>query len=168
MDLTPAPALETADRFFTERCGKEIVNSVEGRWAGRSLEGSRGWAAADRGPERRRPWRHSGRHAALLRMAGSHVFPCHRETALASLLIARRAASPARPATLVLGNLKLAGGRLSGKVERVPFAAVADRSDHRRQHARRCRQGQRQGRGQASHAGEPCGTVSFDNATHSS
>ena len=62
-------------------------------------------------------------------MAGSHAVPVPlAETALANLLIAAAGGEPKPgPATLVLGNLTLNGGRLSGKVERVPFAGVAER-----------------------------------------
>ena len=72
--------LETADRFFTERCGRDVVNGVEkGAWPADVLEGHRGdGPAADRrarGQRRRR--RHPGRHAGaaaagrLARRAGA-------------------------------------------------------------------------------------------------
>src|SRR4029077_14037441 len=66
---------------------------------------------------------------ALLRLAGSHAVPVPLgETALANLLIAAAGGEPKPgPATLVLGNLQLAGGRVSGEVDRVPFPGVADR-----------------------------------------
>src|SRR6266702_4661414 len=124
--------LETADRFFTDRCGKDVVNSVEkGVWPAdlwKEIEemglpliavpedkGGVGGTLADM--------------LALLRMAGSHAVPVPiAETALASLLITAASGEPKPgPATLALGNLQLSGGRLSGKVERVPFASVADR-----------------------------------------
>ena len=145
--------LETADRFFTDRCGKDVVNSVEkGVWPAdlwKEIEemglpliavpedkGGVGGTLADM--------------LALLRMAGSHAVPVPiAETALANLLIAAAGGEPKPgPATLVLGNLKLAGGRVSGKVDRVPFAGVADRFVTVVGNTpRRRRQGQRQGRG---------------------
>src|SRR6185503_11060838 len=69
------------------------------------------------------------------------------------------------PVTLALGNLSLGGGRASGKVERVPFASVAERfvvlsgktlavvaAGNAKIEAR------------PSQAGEPYGTVTFENA----
>jgi acyl-CoA dehydrogenase len=162
--------LETADRFFTERCGKDIVNGVEkGMWPvdlwkeieemGLPLiavpedKGGVGGTLADM--------------LALLRMAGSHAVPVPiAETALANLLIAAAGGQPkAGPATLVLGNLKFSGGRISGKVDRVPFAGVADRfvtvvgntlAVVAKANAKVA--------AQPSHAGEPYGAVTFDNA----
>jgi len=104
---------------------------------------------------------------ALLRLAGSHAVPVPlAETALANLLMATAGGEPKPgPATLALGNLQLSGGRLSGKVERVPFASVADRfvavvggtlAVVAKANARI--------EAKPSHAGEPYGTVSFDNA----
>ena len=165
-----AMLLDTADRFFTERVGKDVVNGVEkGTWPAdlwKEIEemglpliavpedkGGVGGTLADM--------------LALLRLAGSHAVPVPlAETALANLLVAAAGSEPKPgPAALVLGNLKLAGGRISGKVERVPFAAVADRfvmvvgntlavvaKPNARVEAK------------PSHAGEPYGTVSFDNA----
>ncbi len=162
--------LETADRFFTGRCGKDVVNGVEkGAWPAdlwQEIEdmglpliavpedkGGVGGTLADM--------------LALLRMAGSHAVPVPlAETALANLLIAAAGGEPKPgPATLVLGNLKLSGGRVSGKVVRVPFAGVAERlvtvvgnalavvaNANARVDAK------------PSHAGEPYGTVTFDNA----
>lgn len=162
--------LETADRFFTERCGRDVVNGVEkGTWPAdfwKEIEemglpliavaedkGGVGGTLADM--------------LALLRMAGSHAVPVPiAETALANLLISAAGGEPKPgPATLVLGNLKLSGGRVSGKVERVPFASVSDRfvtvvgstlaviaKGHAKIEAH------------PSHAGEPYGTVTFDNA----
>jgi acyl-CoA dehydrogenase len=162
--------LETADRFFTGRCGKEVVNSVEkGAWPAdlwKEIEemglpliavpednGGVGGTLADM--------------LALLRMAGSHAVPVPiAETALCNLLIAAAGGAPKPgPATLVLGNLKLSGGRVSGKVDRVPFAGVADRlvtvvgntlAVVAKANAKV--------ETKPSHAGEPYGTVMFDNA----
>src|SRR6184192_2211499 len=122
--------LETANRFFTQRCGREVVNGVEkGAWPAdfwKEIEqmglpliavpedkGGVGGTLADM--------------LALLRLAGSHAVPVPlADTALANLLVAAAGSEPKPgPAALVPGNLKLAGGRISGKVERVPFAAVA-------------------------------------------
>jgi len=88
------------------------------------------------------------------------------ETALANLLVAAADGEPKPgPTALALGSLTLTGGRVNGKVERVPFAGVADRfvvvagqglavvpSGNARIDAT------------PSHAGEPYGTVRFDNA----
>ena len=104
---------------------------------------------------------------ALLRLAGSHALPVPlAETALANLLLAAAGGQPQPgPATLALGNLTMSGNRVSGKVERVPFASVAKRfvtvigdslavvaADKATVEAR------------PSHAGEPYGTVRFDKA----
>jgi acyl-CoA dehydrogenase len=162
--------LDTADRFFTERCGKDVVNNVEkGVWPadlwteieemGLPLiavpedKGGVGGTLADM--------------LALLRLAGSHAVPVPlAETALANLLVASAGGTPATgPATIALGNLSFTGKRLSGKVARVPFASVAERfvsvaGDTLVVVARA--NGQVDDR--PSHAGEPYGTVSFDNA----
>ena len=125
--------LETADRFFTERCGKDIVNGVEkGVWPAdlwKEIEemglpliavpedkGGAGGTLADM--------------LAVLRLAGSHAVPVPlAETALANLLIAaagRRAGNRARARWRWATSCSRAIA-LSGKVDRVPFAAVADR-----------------------------------------
>lgn len=166
--------LETAGRFFTELSGKDVVNAVEkGVWpkdlwkeieemglpliaVPEAQEGA-GGTLADL--------------MALLRVAGEHAVPVPlAETALANLLIAASDGRPATgPSTLALGNLTLQNNRLSGKVERVPFAGVADRF------VSVVTAGGRStlvvvGRDDAaindtpSHAGEPYGTVSFDAA----
>src|SRR5262245_45417827 len=122
--------LETADRFFAERCGKDVVNGVEkGTWptdlwkeieemglpliAVTEEKGGAGGTLADM--------------LALLRLSGSHAVPVPlAETALANLLIAAAGGEPKPgPATLALGDLKISGGRLTGKANRVPFASVA-------------------------------------------
>ena len=162
--------LETADRFFTDRCGRDVVNGVEkGVWPAdfwKEIEemglpliavpedkGGVGGTLADM--------------LALLRLAGSHAVPVPlAETALANLLVAASAGDvKPGPVTLALGNLSLSGGRVSGKVERVPFASVAQRfvvvsgktlavvaADSAKIEAR------------PSQAGEPYGTVTFENA----
>ncbi len=162
--------LETADRFFADRVGKAVVNDVEkGIWPkdlwkeieemGLPLvavpedKGGAGGTLADM--------------LAVLRLSGSHAVPVPlAETALANLLVATAGGVPASgPSTLALGDLRLSGGRLSGKVARVPFASVAERfvavagntlavvaHDNAKIDAT------------PSHAGEPYGTVSFDNA----
>jgi acyl-CoA dehydrogenase len=162
--------LETADRFFTERCGRDVVNGVEkGNWPAdlwKEIEemglpliavpedkGGVGGTLADL--------------LALLRMAGSHAVPVPlAETALANLLIAAAAGEPKPgPVALVLGNLSLSGGRVSGKVERVPFAGVADRFvtvvDRTLAVVARANATVEN---RPNHAGEPYGTVTFDNA----
>ena len=162
--------LETAERFFTERCGRDVVNNVEkGVWPAdfwKEIEemglpliavpedkGGVGGTLADM--------------LALLRLAGSHAVPVPlAETALADLLIATAGGEPkAGPITLALGNLTMSGGRVSGTVQRVPFATVAERfvtvvgnnvavvaKTNAKIEAK------------PSHAGEPYGTVTFDNA----
>jgi acyl-CoA dehydrogenase len=105
---------------------------------------------------------------ALLRLAGSHAVPVPlAETSLANLLIAAAGGEPkSGPATLALGALSLNGSRVSGRVERVPFAMVADRfvvvvGD------KLAVVGKSAAAREAtpSHAGEPYGTVTFDRAT---
>lgn len=163
--------LETAERFFTERSGRAVVNEVEkGVWPAdlwQEIEemglpliavpedkGGAGGTLADM--------------LSLLRLAGSHAVPVPlAETSLANLLIAAAGGDPkGGPVTLVLaGQLTLTGGRLSGKVERVPFASVAERfvtvvgSTLAVVAA-----GNVTVEDTPSHAGEPYGAVSFDNA----
>src|SRR5215469_12410173 len=127
-----AMLLETADRFFTDRVGKAVVNGVEkGEWPAELWQeieemglpliavpedkGGAGGTLADM--------------LALLRLSGSHAVPVPlAETALTNLLVAAAGGTPQPgPATLVLGDLKLSGGRFSGKADRVPFATVAKR-----------------------------------------
>src|SRR5262245_29122603 len=162
--------LETADRFFTERCGKEIVNGVEkGVWPAdlwKEIEemglpliavpednGGAGGTLADM--------------LAVLRLAGSHAVPVPlAETALANLLIAAAGGTPgAGPATVALGDFSFAGKRLSGKAPRVPFAPVAERfvvlAGNTLVVAPRANA---RVESTPTHAGEPYGTVSFDNA----
>ena len=166
--------LETAGRFFTERCGKAVVNEVEkGVWpadfwkeieemglpliaVSEEMEGA-GGTLADM--------------LALLRLAGEHAVPVPlAETALGNLLISAARGKPAPgPSTLALGNLTANGGRISGKVDRVPFAGVAERfvciansggkpvlAVVARDNATIV--------DAPTHAGEPYGTVTFDNA----
>jgi len=123
--------LETADRFFAQRSGKDIVNGVEkGVWPkdlwkeieemGLPLiavpedKGGAGGTLADM--------------LAVMRLAGSHAVPVPlAETALANMLVAAADGVPATgPSTLALGHVVFEGNRLSGKVDRVPFASVAD------------------------------------------
>jgi acyl-CoA dehydrogenase len=66
---------------------------------------------------------------------------------------------------VALGNLTLAGGRLSGKVERVPFASVAQRFVALVGNTVAVvAAGSATVAAKPSHAGEPNGTVTFDNA----
>src|SRR5687767_12500797 len=162
--------LETADRFFTERCGRDVVNGVEkGVWPAdlwKEIEemglpliavpedkGGVGGTLADL--------------LALMRLAGSHAVPVPlAETALANLLIASAGDEPQPgPATLALGGLLLSGGRVSGKVRRVPFATVADRFVTLVGNTLAVvAAGNAQIEDKPSHAGEPHGDVSFDGA----
>src|SRR5450755_765114 len=120
--------LETAGRFFTERCDRAVVNSVEkGVWPKdlwREIE-EMGLPLIAVGEDKNGV----GGTLALLRLAGEHAVPVPlAETALANLLIGAAGGTPKPgPATLALGDLKLSANRLSGKVARVPFAVVAER-----------------------------------------
>ena len=162
--------LETADRFFTERCGREVVNGVEkGVWPAdlwKEIE-EMGLPLIAVPEDKGGVGGTLGDMLALLRLAGSHAVPVPlAETALANLLIAAGGGEPRPgPAALVLGNLSLSGGRLSGKVERVPFAAVADRfvTVVDKTVAVVARANATVG-DRPSHAGEPYGDVAFDNA----
>jgi len=162
--------LETAGRFFTERCGREVVNGVErGQWPTdlwKEIEemglpliavpeetGGAGGTLADM--------------LSLLRLAGSHAVPVPLgETALANLLIAAAGGTPKPgPATLALGGFRLAGGRLTGRVDRVPFAGVADRFiSIVGGNLAVVDKASAKVTAKPSHAGEPYGSVSFDNA----
>src|SRR5476649_1363431 len=167
--------LETADRFLAERCGREVVNAVEKDvWPAdlwKEIEemglplvavdedkGGVGGTLADM--------------LALLRLAGSHAVPVPlAETALANLLVSAAGATPATgPSTISLGNLSLSGNRLSGKVDRVPFASVAERfvvvvsAGGKATVAVVARDGAKITE-TPSHAGEPHGTVSFEGVT---
>ncbi len=162
--------LETADRFFTERCGRDVVNAVEkGVWPADLWEeieemglpliavdedkGGVGGTLADM--------------LALLRLAGSHAVPVPlAETALANLLVSASGGTPATgPSTIAFGSLSLAGNRLSGKVDRVPFASVAERFVAVAGGTLAIvSRGNTKITDTPSHAGEPYGTVSFDNA----
>ena len=166
--------LETADRFFTERCGREVVNGVEkGVWPAdlwKEIEemglpliavaedkGGAGGTLVDM--------------LALLRLAGAHAVPVPlAETALANLLVSAAGAIPAAgPGTLALGTLALAGNRLTGSVARVPFASVAERFVAIANGADGPKvvvvpAGNATVTDTPSQAGEPYGTVGFDNA----
>ena len=162
--------LETADRFFTDRCGRAVVNEVEkGVWPAdlwKEIE-QMGLPLIAVPEDKNGVGGTLADMLALLRLAGSHAVPVPlAETALGNLLIAAAGSEPkAGPATLALGNLTLNGGRISGKVERVPFASVADRfvtvvgNTLAVVAAANAKVD-----GQPSHAGEPYGTVTFDNA----
>lgn len=166
--------LETAGRFFAERCGKDTVNGVEkGEWPAdlwREIEemglpltavpeekGGVGGSLADL--------------MAVLRLAGANAVPVPvAETALANLLIAAAGGTPAAgPATIALGNLTFEGGRLSGKVDRVPFASVADRfvvvvPSGGKHVVAVVDKANAKVTAAPSHAGEPYGTVVFEKA----
>ena len=162
--------LETADRFFTERCDRHIVNGVEkGIWPvdlwkeieemGLPLiavpedKGGAGGTLADM--------------LAVMRLAGGHAVPVPlAETALANLLIAAADGAPKLgPVALALGNLSLSGGRLSGKIARVPFATVAERFVTVVGNTLAVIEaGNVAIEDTPSHAGEPCGTVTFENS----
>ncbi len=162
--------LDTAGRFFTERSGKDVVNGVEkGVWPAdfwQEIE-EMGLPLIAVPEDKGGAGGTLGDMMALLRLAGSHAVPVPlAETALGNLLIASAGGTPASsPAALVLGKLRLAGGRISGRVERVPFAGVADRFVAvvggvlvvvAKANAKVTPK--------PSPAGEPYGMVSFDNA----
>lgn len=174
MDLeTREMLLETADRFFTQRCGKDIVNGVEkGIWPAdlwKEIEemglpmiavaedkGGAGGTLADM--------------LAVLRLAGSHAVPVPlAETALANLLVSAADGVPATgTSTLALGKVVLNGNRLTGKVDRVPFAAVADRfvtvaNAGGKPMVAVVAAANVSVNEVPTHAGEPYGTVTFDN-----
>ena len=167
--------LDTAGRFFAERCGKDIVNGVEkGVWpAGFWQEIEEMGLPLTAVPEDKGGV--GGTLAdlmAVLRLAGENAVPVPlAETALANLLMAAAGGTPAPgPATIVLGNLTFDNGRLTGKVDRVPFASVAGRF------VAVAKSGGKPvvvvvGKANAtvtatpSHAGEPYGTVAFDKAS---
>jgi acyl-CoA dehydrogenase len=166
--------LETADRFFTERCGRAVVNDVEkGVWPAdlwKEIEdmglpliavdeerGGAGGTLADM--------------LALLRLAGSHAVPVPlAETALANLLVSSAGGTPASgPGTVALGTLTKSGNRLTGKVTRVPFASVAQRFvtvalEDGKPWVAVVDRANAKVVDTPSHAGEPYGTVSFENA----
>jgi acyl-CoA dehydrogenase len=162
--------LDTAGRFFTERCDRAVVNNVEkGVWPAdfwKEIE-EMGLPLIAVPEDKDGVGGTLADMLALLRLAGEHAVPVPlAETALANLLIAAAggAVKPG-PATLALGTLKLSGGRVSGTVHRVPFASVAERfvavvdktlvviaKANAKVELK------------ASHAGEPHGTVTFDNA----
>lgn len=166
--------LDTAGRFFAERCGKDIVNGVEkGVWPGdfwKEIEdmglplvavpddkGGVGGSLADM--------------MAVLRLAGENAVPVPlAETALAHLLVSAAGGTPLPgPATVVLGGLALNNGRVTGKVDRVPFAGVAERfvgvaNSGGKPVVVVVTKGNVKVTAAPSHAGEPYGSVVFDKA----
>ena len=162
--------LETAHRFFGDKCTREVVNGVEkGQWPadlwagieelGLTLvavpeeQGGVGGTLEDL--------------LALVRVAGAHAVPVPlAETALGGMLVAHAGGEPGDgPCTLALGQLVLEDGRLTGKVERVPFATVADRFvTVVGNKLAVVSAGNATVEGKPSHAGEPYGTVTFENA----
>ncbi len=166
--------LETAHRFFGDKCTREVVNGVEkGQWPadlwagieelGLTLvavpeeQGGVGGTLEDL--------------LALVRVAGAHAVPVPlAETALGGMLVAHAGGEPGDgPCTLALGQLVLEDGRLTGKVERVPFASVAKRFVTVVEQGGASKlvvvdAGQATVVAAQSHAGEPYGSVRFDGA----
>lgn len=166
--------LDTAGRFFAERCGKDIVNGVEkGVWPadfwaeieemGLPLvavpedKGGVGGSLADM--------------MAVLRLVGENAVPVPlAETALANLLLSAAGGTPTRgPATVVLGGLALSNGRVTGKVDRVPFAGAAERfvgvaTSGGKPVVVVVSKANAKVTAAPSHAGEPYGSVVFDKA----
>src|SRR5258708_10338488 len=122
--------LETADRFFTDRCGKDVVNGVEkGVWPAdfwKEIE-EMGLPLIAVPEDKGGVGGTLGDMLALLRLAGSHAVPVPlAETALANMLIAAAGGAPTPgPVALGLGHVMLAGGRVSGRAARVAFASTA-------------------------------------------
>src|SRR3954454_16897421 len=117
--------LDTADRFFTQRSGKDVINGVEkGVWPKdlwKEIE-EMGLPLIAVPEDKGGAGGTLGDMLALLRVAGAHAVPVPlAETALANLLIAAADGEPRPgPVALALGNVSLTGGRLTGKVARVP------------------------------------------------
>src|SRR5471032_1689678 len=162
--------LETAGRFLTERCDRAVVNSVEkgvwptGLW--KEIE-EMGLPLIAVGEDKNGVGGTLADMLALLRLAGEHAVPVPlAETALSNLLVGAAGGTPKPgPATLALGDLKLSGNRLSGKIARVPFAVVVERfvAVVDRTLVVVPASGAKVD-STPSHAGEPYGTVTFDNA----
>lgn len=166
--------LDTAGRFFAERCGKDIVNGVEkGVWPAEF------WAEIEEMglPLTAVPEDKGGVGGSLadlmavLRLAGENAVPVPlAETALANLLVAAAGGTPVQgPATVVLGGLTLNSGRLTGKVDRVPFAGVAERFVGVANVGGKpvvvvVAKANAKVTAAPSHAGEPYGSVVFDKA----
>ncbi len=166
--------LDTAGRFFAERCGKDIVNGVEkGVWPAdfwQEIEemglplvavpedkGGVGGSLADM--------------MAVLRLAGENAVPVPlAETALANLLLSAAGGTPAPgPSTVVLGGLALNNGRVTGKIDRVPFAGLAERfvgvaNSGGKPVVVVVAKANAKVTASPSHAGEPYGSVVFDKA----
>ena len=167
--------LETAGRFFAERAGKDIVNGVEkGVWPAdlwKEIE-EMGLPLIAVPEEQEGVGGTLADLMALLRVAGEHAVPVPvAETALANLLVSAAGRKPATgPSTVALGDLSLQGGRVSGKVARVPFAGVAERfvsivSAGGKSTLVVVPRDAVKIEDAPSHAGEPYGTVTFDGAT---
>ena len=123
--------LETADRFFTERCGRDMVNGVEhGAWPAdlwKEIEEMGLPLIAvpeDKGGV-------GGTLGDMLALCGWPArMPCRCRSPRPRSPTSwwrRPTASPGRGRHPRAGQPRSSGGRLSGKVERVPFASVADR-----------------------------------------
>src|SRR5436190_4714856 len=116
--------LETADRFFTQRCGREVVNGVEkGAWPAdlwKEIE-EMGLPLIAVPEDKDGVGGTLADMLALLRLAGEHAVPVPlAETALANLLISAAGGQvKTGPVTVALGSLKLSGGRVSGRIMRV-------------------------------------------------
>lgn len=167
--------LETASRFFAERAGKDVVNGVEkGVWPAdlwKEIE-EMGLPLIAVPEEQDGVGGTLADLMALLRVAGEHAVPVPvAETALANLLVAAAGGKPASgPSTVALGELSLQGGRVSGKVARVPFAGVAERfvsivTVGGKSTLVVVPRDAAAIEDTPSHAGEPYGTVTFDGAT---
>jgi acyl-CoA dehydrogenase len=167
--------LETAGRFFAERAGKDVVNGVEkGIWPAdlwKEIE-EMGLPLIAVPEEQDGVGGTLADLMAMLRVAGEHAVPVPvAETALANLLVASAGGRPASgPSTVALGDLSLQGGRVSGKVARVPFAGVAERfvsivATGGKSTLVVLPRDAVEIEDAPSHAGEPYGAVTFDNAT---
>ncbi|MSP74704.1 MAG: acyl-CoA dehydrogenase [Rhodospirillaceae bacterium] len=167
--------LDTAGRFFAERCGKDIVNGVEkGVWPAdfwKEIE-EMGLPLIAVSEDKGGVGGNLADMMAVLRLAGANAVPVPlAETALAHLLMSTAGGTPVPgPAAVVLGSLALNNGRVTGKVDRVPFAGFADRFVGVANAGGKpvvvvVNKANAKVTAAPSHAGEPYGSVVFDKAT---
>jgi acyl-CoA dehydrogenase len=180
-DETRAMFRETASRVFSEHASRDVINDIErGHWPidlWRNVEeAGLSWAAV---PENVGGAGGSiGDLAIVLREAGRYAVPLPlAETALGAMIIAEAGLTPpSGPLALAIADesssLLVSGRNVSGQSRRVAFSPVAD-------HILVVASGEQGGtlaivpRSAASieiksnHAGEPCGDLTFKEATAS-
>ncbi len=127
--------VETAARLFAAQATREVINEFEkGTWPAdlwRQVEETGlPWAAV---PESAGgAGGNIGDLMAVLREAGRHAVPLPlAETGLGAMFAAQAGLTPPPgPMALVIADaaapLRIAGGKVTGKAKRVPFASVAD------------------------------------------